>query len=159
MRLLLLLIIVPIIEVYLFIQANKVIGTWPIIAIMIATAVAGSYLLRSQGVAALAKLQGSLSTGESPVKHIAHGALILVAGVVLLTPGFFTDTIGLLLLVPPVRNAIIKWGSKAVMNNANIHVVSGGQPPQPPHDDNTIDADFTVIDEDAEPGESGWTKH
>ena len=90
MWLLILFIAVPIIEIGLFIQVGGFIGFWPTIAIVILTALLGSTLLRSQGMTALGNLQSSVGAGENPMGHIAHGALILVAGVVLLTPGFFT---------------------------------------------------------------------
>ena len=157
MWLLILFIAVPIIEIGLFIQVGGFIGFWPTIAIVILTALLGSTLLRSQGMTALGNLQSSVGAGENPMGHIAHGALILVAGVVLLTPGFFTDAIGLALLIPPVRTLLIT-AVKARMTG-NIHV--SGFDNSPPRDTggDFVDADFTVIDEAGKtPGTSGWTK-
>ena len=98
MRLFLLLVLVPIIEIALFIEVGGWIGTWPTIGIVILTALVGSILLRQQGIAALTDVQGRLERGENPGRMLAEGAMILVAGVLLLTPGFFTDGMGPLLV-------------------------------------------------------------
>jgi len=158
MWLLILFIAVPIIEIALFIQVGGFIGLWPTLAIVVLTAFIGTTLLRSQGMAALGNLQNSVGSGQNPMDHIAHGALILIAGVVLLTPGFFTDAVGLALLVPPVRAALIKAGAARMAGNTNIHVFQNGQQ-QPKSRDNVVDADFTVVDDENQtPGNSGWTK-
>ena len=115
MWLFILLVAVPIVEIALFIEIGGLIGLWPTIAIVVLTALAGTMLLRAQGFAALADLQRRLDTGQDPTGTLAHGALILVAGVVLLTPGFFTDAVGFLLLVPPVRAAVIRALAKRVV--------------------------------------------
>ncbi len=85
MPLLLIFVAIPIIEIALFIQVGGWLGLWPTLGIVVLTAVIGTYLLRLQGMAELAKLQGSMSNGQSPVGPIANGALILVAGVLLST--------------------------------------------------------------------------
>lgn len=103
MLLFLMLLVVPLIEIFLFIQVGGEIGAWPTIGIVILTAVVGTVMLRRQGLAALRGVQSRLAAGEDPGRLLADGAMILVAGVLLLTPGFLTDTIGLLLLVPAVR--------------------------------------------------------
>lgn len=102
------LIAVPIIEIALFIEVGGWLGLWPTLAIVVATAVAGGVLLRAQGFAAVRTLQARLEAGEDPSATLAHGAMILVAGVLMLTPGFFTDAVGFLLLVPAVRAALIR---------------------------------------------------
>ncbi len=102
------LVAVPIIEIALFIEIGGWIGLWPTIAVVVATAIAGGVLLRAQGYAAINALRLRLEQGGDPSGPLAHGALILVAGVLMLTPGFFTDAVGFLLLVPPVRAAVIR---------------------------------------------------
>ena len=102
---------VPIVEIALFIQVGGVLGLWPTLAIVILTALAGTALMRAEGRGAMASLQRSLSEGGDPSGPIAHGAMILVAGVLLLTPGYFTDALGLALLLPPVRAALIRFGA------------------------------------------------
>lgn len=160
MPLLIIFIIVPIIEIALFIQVGGWLGLWPTLAIVVLTAVIGTYLLRLQGMAELAKLQGSMQGNGSPVDPIANGALILVAGVLLLTPGFFTDAVGFALLTPPVRAVVIKWLAARFANSPNVVFTQHGQPQQSPRDSGAVDGEYVVLDDDepAEPGNSGWTK-
>lgn len=109
MWLVLLLIVVPVVEIALFIRVGGMIGLWPTIAVVIATAVAGGVMLRRQGLRTLAALQTQLVRGADPSPLLLEGALILLGGALLLTPGFFTDAAGLALLVPPVRAAVARW--------------------------------------------------
>ena len=97
------LIVVPMAEIALFVQVGGAIGLWPTLAIVVATAVAGTALLRAQGVSTLRRAQASLDKGVFPVAEVFDGLCLLVAGALLLTPGFFTDTVGLLLFVPAAR--------------------------------------------------------
>ncbi len=152
-------VVVPIIEIALFIQVGGFIGLWPTLAIVVLTALAGSTLLRSQGLATLASLQNNLRTGGDPVNPIAHGALILVAGVLLLTPGFFTDALGLSLMIPQVRVRVIRWVGRRIAAG-EIRVYSNtNAPPRHRHDDGALDGDYTVVDDDPpKKGGSGWTK-
>lgn len=103
MAIFLALVAVPLIEIGLFIQVGGVIGLWATLAVVLATALAGAALLRRQGFAALAELQRRIDAGADPSGTLADGALILVSGILLLTPGFFTDAVGFLLLVPRLR--------------------------------------------------------
>ena len=102
---------VPLIEIALFIQVGGWIGLWPTLAIVVLTAVAGTVLVRSQGAAVLARLRSSFETLRDPTEPLAHGAMILFSGALLLTPGFFTDTVGFLLLVPAVRAWVLREAS------------------------------------------------
>jgi len=108
MRLLILFIAIPIIEIGLFIEVGGWIGLWPTLALVILTAIIGVHLLKQQGRNALFNLQNSFQMGKNPAKPLADGAMILVAGVLLLTPGFFTDAVGFCLLTPFIRDIIIK---------------------------------------------------
>jgi UPF0716 protein FxsA len=154
---------VPIIEIALFIQVGGWIGLWPTLAIVVLTAVAGTMLVRVQGLQTLARLQSSLNEGGDPVNPIAHGALILVAGVLLLTPGFFTDALGLSLLVPAVRARLIRWGASRITVQAagfaRAQARHGG--PRPDREVEIIEAEYEVVEEPKErprPGGSGWTR-
>jgi UPF0716 protein FxsA len=100
------LLVVPLAEIGVFILVGGMIGVLPTIALVLVTAVTGATLLRVNGVRQLAAIQRQLAAGSLPGREIAHGAMMLVAGVLLLTPGFITDTLGLLLFVPAVRTAI-----------------------------------------------------
>ena len=101
--------LVPIIEIALFIQVGGAIGLWPTLGIVVLTAFLGTWLVRAQGRMALGKLQSSFSDLNDPTEPLAHGAMILVAGALLLTPGFFTDAMGFALLMPPVRVAVFRY--------------------------------------------------
>jgi UPF0716 protein FxsA len=111
---------------------------------------------------ALARLQDRLANGGDPVGPIAHGALILVAGVLLLTPGFFTDSLGLALLVPAVRDRVIAWGASRI----TVETVSfrGGRPRSGPRRGpvrgDTIETEYEILDDEtpARRGNSGWTR-
>lgn len=106
MWLLLLFIAVPAIEIALFIEVGGWIGTWPTVALVLLTALIGAGLVRAQGLAVLARLQREMRSGLVPAAALAEGAMLLVAGLLLLTPGFFTDTVGFLLLLPPLRHRV-----------------------------------------------------
>ena len=107
---------VPVIEIALFIEVGGWIGLWPTLAIVIVTAFAGTTLLRIQGLAVLQRAQESAARNEVPVQEVFNGLCLLVAGVLLLTPGFFTDALGFLLFVPLFRKiagiGIWRWLSR-----------------------------------------------
>lgn len=107
--LLLLFIIVPIVEIYFLIAVGKIIGVWPTVGLVILTAVMGTYLLRRQGLATLQKLQATTQRGEFPAETLLEGIFLLIGGVLLLTPGFFTDAFGFACLLPPTRAAMIHF--------------------------------------------------
>jgi UPF0716 protein FxsA len=104
-------VIVPIIEIVLFVYVGSRIGIWPTIALVVVTAFVGSWLVSRQGRATWIQLRDDLAQGVVPTVPIVNGAMILVAGALLLTPGFLTDGVGLALLVPSVRDAIRVWGT------------------------------------------------
>ncbi len=107
--LLLLFIFVPIIEIGLFIQVGGFLGLWPTIALVLVTAFVGASLVRSQGLQTLMSVQSRMQQGELPAQQIFEGVMLAVAGVLLLTPGFLTDALGMLVLLPAPRAAIAKY--------------------------------------------------
>jgi UPF0716 protein FxsA len=148
---------VPMIEIALFIQVGGVIGLWPTLAIVLLTAMAGSYLVRSQGARELGRLRQSFSELSDPTEPLANGAMILFAGALLLTPGFFTDACGLALLVPGVRHAVYRW-LRARVAVASFQM-GGAQ--RPTYGGTTIDGEFQELNDDLpnQPrGPSGWTR-
>ncbi|MGM0584171.1 MAG: FxsA family protein [Pseudomonadota bacterium] len=160
---------VPILEIALFIEVGGWLGLWPTLAIVVLTALAGTALLRSQGLGAMNELRRRLDKGGDPVGPIAHGAMILVAGVLLLTPGFFTDVVGFALLMPPVRAALIRFGAArlaAAASEGRVVVFSSSPRREPPRGGgpgDVIDGDYEPVepDEDEErrgAGGSGWTR-
>jgi UPF0716 protein FxsA len=105
---LLLFISIPLIEIYLFIQVGSMIGALPTVLVVVLTAVLGVFLLRAQGMSTWLRLNRELAAGRLPAVEMLEGAVLLICGALLLTPGFFTDTVGFLLLMPPLRRALIR---------------------------------------------------
>jgi UPF0716 protein FxsA len=101
--LVILFIVVPIAELFVIIQVGQLIGVWPTLALLLADALLGSLLLRHQGRGAWRRFNEAIAARRFPGKEVADGALIIVGGTLLLTPGFITDVAGLLLLIPPTR--------------------------------------------------------
>jgi UPF0716 protein FxsA len=96
-------IVIPIVELYVIIQIGSLIGVWPTIALLLADAILGSMLLRHQGRGAWRRFNAALSEGRFPGKEVADGLLIAIGGTLLLTPGFVTDIVGAIFLIPPTR--------------------------------------------------------
>lgn len=142
--LLLIFVALPLIEITLFIIVGGAIGLWPTLAIVVGTAIFGSWLLRRQGARALADVQRAFNEFRDPTAPLAHGALVLVAGVLLVSPGFFTDTLGLLLLLPPVRDAVLRLAGRRVMTRvrAGFTVTPGETEPHRYGRGVVIDADY-----------------
>ncbi|SMY37806.1 phage T7 F exclusion suppressor FxsA [Photobacterium malacitanum] len=124
--LMLLFIVVPIVEIGLFIQVGGLLGLWPTIAIVLLTAVIGASLVRSQGIATLISVQNKLQQGEMPTQEIVEGMLLAVAGVLLLTPGFMTDALGLVLLLPSSRAKVAQLLMQKVTLKSNFSHFGGG---------------------------------
>lgn len=120
---LLLLIGLPLIEITVFIQVGSEIGALWTILLTVATAIAGSLMLRIQGLTLLTRMRSEMDRGEVPGADLVEGALMVVASILLLIPGFVTDAVGLLLFVPPVRKAI----AGQVIRNARVTVVRAEQ--------------------------------
>ena len=144
---------IPLIEIALFVTVGGAIGLWPTLALVLATALAGTLTVRAQGLATLGDLQLAMQGRGNPARPLAHGALILLAGLLLITPGFFTDTLGFLLLIPPLRAALLRRLAAritimgATAQSAGVH--SRSRWPDPAHD--IIDAEATEITPDARP--------
>jgi UPF0716 protein FxsA len=98
----------PLVELYFLIRVGAVIGALPTIALSILTAVIGGALVRMQGLAVLMRVRRALDRGEPPALELLDGAVLLLCGFLLLLPGFVTDIAGFLLLVPPLRQALIR---------------------------------------------------
>ncbi|NUY57439.1 membrane protein FxsA [Salinivibrio sp. MA351] len=121
--LLLLFILVPVIEIGLFIQVGGWLGLWPTLALVLITAFVGASLVRNQGLMTLASVQDRLNRGELPAQQILEGVMLAVAGVLLLTPGFMTDAMGMLVLLPAPRAAL----AKQVMKRVTVSQAGFGQ--------------------------------
>jgi UPF0716 protein FxsA len=106
--LLLILVGIPLLELYLLIQVGSEIGALPTIGLSILTAIIGTYLVRAQGFAVLMRVRNMLDRDETPALEVLDGALLLIAGLMLILPGFLTDALGFLLLIPPLRRLLIR---------------------------------------------------
>jgi len=119
--LILLFILIPAAEIGVLLLSGNTIGIWPTIVLLVATGVLGSYLAKKQGMNTLKKVQEQLQYGRMPGDEILNGVCILLGGIMLLSPGFLTDIIGLILLLPPTRAAmkpiILKMLKKWMSNN------------------------------------------
>lgn len=102
----LLFLIVPVVEIYLLIEVGSRIGAASTVLLIILTAMLGAFLLRIQGITTLARVQQSLDQGELPATELIGGLMLLLAGALLLTPGFFTDAVGFICLIPDIRNRV-----------------------------------------------------
>lgn len=114
----------PIAEIAVFIEAGGRFGLWPTVAAVILTAVVGTALLRAQGLAVLRRAQGSLNRGEMPLQEVFDGFCLVSAGLLLLTPGFITDTLGFALLIPPVRAAIRAWAAARLVTHVHMRTTT-----------------------------------
>ncbi|MEZ5685896.1 MAG: FxsA family protein [Paracoccaceae bacterium] len=160
--------LVPLIEIGLFIQVGGLIGLWPTLGLVLLTAAVGMTLMRSQGAAAMQDLRRSLEEMSDPGRPLAHGAMILFAGALLLTPGFFTDGLGIALLIPKFRDLVLSYISKRVkvqsfsMGGSTIRGAAQDWPEQDwrdPRAPDIIDAEEIDDIPPSRPGDSGWTRH
>jgi len=151
---------VPLIEIALFIQIGGLIGLWPTLAIVVVTAILGTMLVRREGSRALKDLRHFFGALQDPSEPLAHGAMILFAGALLLTPGFFTDAVGFSLLIPSVRSAVFRY----IKSKVKVTQFQMGPVPrtaQPNARGPVIDGEFEEVPHhhSQKPGTSGWTKH
>ncbi|WP_226623862.1 FxsA family protein [Alloyangia pacifica] len=162
---------VPLIEIALFIQVGGLIGLWPTLLIVVVTAILGTALVRREGLRALTDVQSSFSRLQDPTRPLAHGAMILFSGALLLTPGFFTDACGFALLIPAVRDAVMRFVSSRIkvqrfeMGGQGPRTAQGGPQTERyrpgPREDDVIEGDYTEVPPSKRPNHpgSGWTKH
>lgn len=112
----LLFVVVPFAELYVILQVGHAIGALPTIALLIVMSVLGAALVKREGLGVLRRAQQRIDQGEVPGRELVDGVLILFAGALLLTPGFLTDVVGVLLLLPPVRLALRATAIRALRN-------------------------------------------
>ena len=146
---------IPLVEIALFIQIGGFLGLGWTLLIVVLTAVLGVSMVRGQGAMVMGQVQKSFQTVQDPSEPLAHGAMVLFAGALLLTPGFFTDAVGFSLLVPNVRQAVFSFIRKRVKVQ---HF--GASQPQSTHS-TTIEGQFEEVEpvKSRSSGPSGWTKH
>ena len=155
---------VPIIEIAVLVEVGDAIGLWPTLGAVVATALFGTWMLRRQGLSALTRAQASLNRGTFPARAVFDALCLVLAGALLLTPGFVTDAAGLLLTAPParavLRRRLLSWlrtHGRVRMPGMNDPFDEGGR-----SGGVVIDGAFEEIDPDppaaAGPGSSPWTR-
>lgn len=150
--------VLPIVEIALFIKVGGLIGVMPTISLVVLALVCGVALIRQQGLSTLDQLSRDLENGRSDGDRLAHAALKVVAGILLTIPGFLTDAVGLLLLVPPIRRQLIRWGASRLTVRATG--VVRRRPRQAWSE--PIDAEYEILDDEGLVNRSrqpsGWTR-
>ncbi len=147
-----LLLVVPVLEIGAFIVIGGKIGVLPTLAMVLMTAVIGTYLLRVQGFGLLNRMRSEIDNGRMPGRELVHGVMILVAGILLLTPGFITDALGFLLFVPAIRELVWSAIKDRVVVTTYTTGVNGSYRAK---DDGTIDLDEDDYSVDPSP-DSPW---
>jgi UPF0716 protein FxsA len=113
-------VVTPLVEIGLFIAVGTRIGLGPTLLIVVGTAVLGASLVSRQSRSEWARVRADFAAGVFPGRPLAHSAMILVAGTLLITPGFLTDAIGFSLLIPGVREALRQWGVRRYQNRTTV---------------------------------------
>ena len=119
--------IVPVLEIYLLIEVGQVIGALWTAFLVVLTAVIGVRLLKIQGISTLMRAQNKMQTGQPPAQEMLEGVGLVLAGAFLLTPGFFTDTVGFILLFPPTRIWLVKKAVTSLMASGRFYQQGGRQ--------------------------------
>lgn len=144
--LLLLLIVAPLVELYVLIQVGQEIGALWTIALLLVASIVGSLLLRSQGRAVWRRFRAALAAGRPPARETVDGALVLLGGALMLAPGFVSDLVGILLLVPPTRT----FARRGVLRHARSRLLlafAGGAPSGRSRQDYDVDSTARDIDQ------------
>lgn len=129
---------VPLVEIYFLIKVGESIGAWSTIFLVVLTAFVGITLLRQQGLSTLGRFQKSMMEGKMPAGEMLEGVFLLVGGAMLLVPGFFTDAIGFLCLIPFTRQIITKW----MLRHSSTQMHSAFSSSQAHVDEHVIDGEF-----------------
>ena len=136
--------LVPLIEVYFLIQVGSVIGAGWTILLVVLTAVIGVNLLRQQGISTLMRANQVMSQGQIPAMEMMEGIVLAVGGALLITPGFFTDILGFLCLIPLTRRGLIR---RLLLNSTIQTTYSVHRETESRRDSRTIEGDFTREDD------------
>lgn len=156
-------IVVPLIEIAIIVQVGELVGAaWTIVALLLVSLV-GAWLVRREGTRAWRRFRDALAGGRVPTDEVLEGALVLFGGALLLTPGFATDAVGLLLMVPPVR-ALVAGTLRRRLGARFVVGTIGGSPPQPgpgarlrspsPRRDDVVDVEVVSIERTPGPPEA-----
>lgn len=149
-------VVVPMVEIFVLIQVGQVIGAWWTILLLIADSILGAWLIRREGGRAFAALRSALNSGQMPAKELADGALILIGGTLMLSPGFVTDLLGIFLILPFTRplarraltgvvtRRLVGAGAAAYMPRPGANHPGNQQRPHPNPDGSVVEGE--VVD-------------
>lgn len=140
-------IVVPLAELYVIIQIGQAIGALPTIALLLLDSLLGTWLLRSQGRQVWQRFRATLAAGQPPAREVLDGALVITGGALLLAPGFITDLVGALLLVPPTR-ALVRRG---ILRNAGSRLFATRSGPTGASRRRRPDSDIDATAHDVDP--------
>jgi len=126
----------PLVEIALFVKVGQAVGLLPTLGLVVAAALLGVVVLRRQGLSLMTDIRSTVGRGQLPAQALAEAMMVFLAGLFLLLPGFFTDALGLLLLVPPVRHALYGF-----LRDRMVVVATGRHGRVQPIGDQTIDLD------------------
>lgn len=121
-------IVVPLAELYVILQVGEAIGAVWTVLLLAADSVLGSVLLRSQGRVVWRRFNEALAAGRMPHKEVQDGVLVIFGGAFLITPGFITDVVGLLMLLPPTRAVIRRFAMRVISRRVSLRVAAAGGP-------------------------------
>jgi len=138
--------IVPVLEIYLLIQVGSVIGALWTALLVVFTAIVGASQVQRQGLQTISRIQSQLQLGGLPAMEMAEGFCLFMAGALLITPGFFTDSIGFALLLPPLRRLLIAQVMRKFRPVTEVSAGLDGRGSSP-QSGNPIDGDFRRLDE------------
>ena len=150
---------VPLLEIAVFIQVGGAIGLWSTLGLVVLTAILGTWQLRSQGLATLNRARSQIDQGALPTRELFDGACLLVAGALLLTPGFVTDSVGFALFLTPVRDLLRDQLARRMKGHMETHVFVDGEEVRPQGASGqgrgpVIDGDYSDVSEDDDPDRS-----
>lgn len=147
--------IIPLVEIYFLVQIGEQIGAWKTVLLVIVTAVIGVSLLRQQGLRVLLKANQAMQAGQMPAQELFDGLILAMVGVLLVTPGFFTDALGFILLIPSIRKVLMRGllhkfvgsvsfsqSSAQYRSNENTETTQQREDIESPNKNRTIDGDF-----------------
>jgi UPF0716 protein FxsA len=116
------LIALPVLELALLIKSGQVVGLWPTLAMVVGAGVLGAVVMSRQGMSVARRTREAIAQGRPPVGPVLDGAFLLLAGALLITPGFLTDVMALALLIPPIRRKVARWCVRRLVERAHVQI-------------------------------------
>jgi UPF0716 protein FxsA len=144
----LLLIGIPVVEVFVFIEVGRAIGWLPAVVLLFGTSVLGGRLLRAQGRSAIRRVSLAVSEHRAPARAAIDGAIGFLGAVLLVIPGFVTDVLGVLLLLPPTRTLTRRWASRHYAGRVMSFVATTGRFASRERGARPADVESTVVEDD-----------